>query len=818
MLWELCAARRMPPSSKEARHRVLRRAGIDQDLITIIDNALDPDPEKRYPDAGALAADLKAFKSGARIAARDYTLWQMLAHWTRRHRALALSVTTALVIAVTGVVGFVRNIAHERDRADTALVIAQQERDRSKLSEASLVLDRDPNRAMGLLSSFATRTAQVALLTSRARQRSATQIVPTSVNIRGLFRDLGGTTIEFLTSGGDLMRLDPRAGVITELDRDVTEAFAYRDGQPLYARRPFGARGVRIATPSNINAIEAGDLENATQLAVLADGVYVLDSAGDLHLLDGKVSRVVDRGVHRITGSGDFLLVCRSNGALDVEHRGVVVQRRRCAQTKSAAAMAVIGDAYVALSDDGTLMVSRGGRLLDISTGIEGEYELALSRRGVIAIADYVAAGKTWFVRPDGSRLEPGPVYASQPYAVAADGALAAWGYEDGAVIARDVATGVTWELHGHSEPVIFVVVDAANARVISATRSEFRVWDVKPLPSNLISNMPCTIFHVEPSPDGTQAALDCNNGSVWTWERQSGRVVQIHKHVGYSFGLQWLHGMVCSGGWGDGRVQCSSPNGTEREMIDSRSRRITGLTATPDHKSLVFASVNGNVWRFDRALQELYAHNGPVYVTAISANGGLLASCALDGSIAVFDLSKNQLISQLIAHAGGLFCNVSWVGEELWSSGGEGTLKRWAMREGELTLRHMMQASGALRLVKVVGNSFAAVEGPSVLLVSHDGSTVALRVDTGGSIDALDMSADQRFVAASVKGEIIVVDLQRNAITSMAIGSPVQQLSFLEPALLAFSEPAALKTVRIDRLNFVQFEPAPESRNLTTF
>jgi serine/threonine protein kinase len=55
MLWELCSLQKVPPSDVHARHRVLRRTGIDEDLATIIDKALDPDRERRYLDAAALA-------------------------------------------------------------------------------------------------------------------------------------------------------------------------------------------------------------------------------------------------------------------------------------------------------------------------------------------------------------------------------------------------------------------------------------------------------------------------------------------------------------------------------------------------------------------------------------------------------------------------------------------------------------------------------------------------------------------------------------------------------------------------------------------
>ncbi len=114
MLWELCALQKAPKES-QLRRRMLRRAGIDKDLVTILDKALDPDPVQRYPHAGALASDLKAFKSGARIAARSYSLFAMFAHWTRRHRTLATSVAAAVVLRAPPDGGPFRGARHAGD-------------------------------------------------------------------------------------------------------------------------------------------------------------------------------------------------------------------------------------------------------------------------------------------------------------------------------------------------------------------------------------------------------------------------------------------------------------------------------------------------------------------------------------------------------------------------------------------------------------------------------------------------------------------------------------------------------------------------------
>ena len=40
--WEICALQRVPPLDRRQRERLLRRNGIDQDLIAIISKALSP--------------------------------------------------------------------------------------------------------------------------------------------------------------------------------------------------------------------------------------------------------------------------------------------------------------------------------------------------------------------------------------------------------------------------------------------------------------------------------------------------------------------------------------------------------------------------------------------------------------------------------------------------------------------------------------------------------------------------------------------------------------------------------------------------------
>src|SRR5262249_36226458 len=163
--------------------------------------------------------------------------------------------------------------------------------------------------------------------------------------------------------------------------------------------------------------------------------------------------------------------------------------------------------------------------------------------------------------------------------------------YGDGTVIVLDTAKGTTWELRGHAGPVVYVMIDAARTRLIAAGQREVRVSELKPPPGTLVSQVPCVIYHIQPSPDGARVALDCGDGVVRVWSRDTGAVTAVHAHAGTSFGVAWLGGKICSGGFRDGRLICSRPDGSGNQPVDTGTNRILWLTASPDHDFLIYAS-----------------------------------------------------------------------------------------------------------------------------------------------------------------------------------------------------------------------------------
>lgn len=127
--------------------------GCPVDLLAIVERAMAPAPEDRYPNAGALAADLRAFSNHQLVSAHSYTLRERFVRWVRRHRtAVAVGAPLIVALLVTGVIAAQR-VRVERDRAVTALH-ALEGRDRElALRQAETVLERDPTPVLAWVAS-----------------------------------------------------------------------------------------------------------------------------------------------------------------------------------------------------------------------------------------------------------------------------------------------------------------------------------------------------------------------------------------------------------------------------------------------------------------------------------------------------------------------------------------------------------------------------------------------------------------------------------------------------------------------------------------
>jgi eukaryotic-like serine/threonine-protein kinase len=311
MLWELCSLEPLPPAFTGFRNKILRGANIDRDLTTIIEKAIDPNPHRRYADAGALAADLKAFKVGARIGARRYSLWALLGHWIRRNRRAAMTVAIAMAASSAGIALYVHRVSSERARAEAAQLAmqdatvaaaaadAEKQLANARAAQAALeqgraaLLHQEPEAFARLMEAYKReQSPATAFMLARAIQPRLQQ--------QALFSSTFGRmwSAMFSPDGTQVITTDDRAAQIWDRRThqlrwtlphgfEVYQAVYTHEGVMLVT---VGLAAVKIWDPTNgvlLRELHAKDHSKAMdyfRVAISADGQFVaaIDSAGGM--------------------------------------------------------------------------------------------------------------------------------------------------------------------------------------------------------------------------------------------------------------------------------------------------------------------------------------------------------------------------------------------------------------------------------------------------------------------------------------------------------------------------------------------------------
>jgi WD40 repeat protein len=791
MLWELCAPRKAPPPRGHLRHRVLRHAGVDEDLATIIEKALDPDPMRRYRDAGALAADLKAFKSGARIGARSYSLLGVLAHWTRRHRALALSVTTGVAVVIAGSAFYVRSIATERDRADAALEAVEatnhklasergaviEQRNMLILAQATAALDSDPTRALESLKTYPLDGAdwdQVQVVAADAQSRGvARHILPAMSQAIAMFAD--GKAV--LTAG-------PREHV------QIWDLATGTQRHALSARGPVTM--ARISPDSTTIAIggRRGDLAlwnpvagTQTLLGTVDGGVFYLAFSPDgKTLASSSLHEVVLWGLttHRriwsmtsspvvtilaMSPGGRTLAFGSSDGTLQLWD---VAQQLVHRYAGHAGAIDVI-----AFSSDENWLVTGGRdhtvRLWNATTG--GGRVLG-SHAGLVRAAAFsptdptlVASGGTdrevrlWSTTGKPSRVFSGHTDMVNSVAFSPDGLTLASLGPDRQVRLWEVATGDSRVLDGHRGDLGDALFSPDGSLLISSGYDEgTRVWRVAPPPGRLLGRHEFEALQAVFSPDGRFVASAGSDRTARLWEISSGRE---HMLAGAEYtAMAFATGVVFSesGDWlagvGDNAARLwNLRTGTVRRFVAPETL-LRKVAITRDGKVIAAAGSDGTIRVWDAAsnhLTLLAGHTGEVTTIAFLPRGDRLVSAATDGTARIWDLSSSPPNSQVLAAHGAAVTELAVApgGDLIASASRDGKIQLW--RAGGQANRILVGHIDA-----ITGLRFSS-DGRQLASSSMDHTARIWNVATGESralnghdeaVRAIDFAPDGRTVA----------------------------------------------------------------------
>jgi hypothetical protein len=803
MLWELCSLDKVPPSDPGVRDRLLRNAHIDEDLAVIVNKALDAEPSRRYPDAGALAADLKAFKSGARISARSYSLFAMLTHWTRRHRALAAALVGSVLVAIAVAALYVRNISAERDRADAARAEAERERrgaamerDRAQLSEAAMSLEKDPTHARELLRAMEARNPHRAMLLAKAESRSAAGVLRLDSRVHAMQAAGVPANVAVVTANGALMYLDVDAGTLRPADRGLAGPITSRDGRWCYAKDgedmgPATLSGCGVAPPlGTLLRAPSGQL-------VSAGGALYLLEAGAMYRLDAtRAVRLRDR-VRGLRGSERFLMLCTEDGRLQITRGDKVVVSSTCASNESLLPMAASGEHYVALQSGTALLSERG--VIRLATTVSSEYGLALGEGGLIAFADL--SGGAWFVRPGKQHVEPAAHRAAHPTAIAAASSLVAFGYADGVVVVVDASLDQRWEFVGHNAPVLQLVLDVTRRRVISSADNEIRIWDLRPPAISVSTALPCSPFNLIPTGDGWTFATDCSDGRAVSWSLAGNSRRDLHRHRDLAFGVAMSKGQVCTASW-DGRVLCTPAGGGETTEALANPDRVRALSSCLNG-DLVAATSDGAVWRLGGKQHILYRQRATPSRIATNASCTRLASGAYDGSLIVYDLVESRIVSELRHAHGGHITGVAFQGEDVVTGSVDATVKRWHAG-ATVSLLDETKVTGPVNKLRVFRDGWSASIADRGFALVTTSPPSKIELPLGRPIGDIAISRDERYVAIADLDEIVVIDRKRDAIAiAHRAASYMACVRFVSDDRLAACDTSAILTLSLDLLSF---------------
>ena len=131
---------------------------VPGELATIVGKAMAREPGQRYPNATALAEDLRRFQTGKLVRAHSYTALSRLRKKLGQHRGVAVvAIASAIALGGVGITSFhrivtERNIATtERQRSEAALASTEQRRRALVLVQAETSLRKDPTATLAWL-------------------------------------------------------------------------------------------------------------------------------------------------------------------------------------------------------------------------------------------------------------------------------------------------------------------------------------------------------------------------------------------------------------------------------------------------------------------------------------------------------------------------------------------------------------------------------------------------------------------------------------------------------------------------------------------
>ena len=313
-----------------------------RELIAIVNKSLAPDPGDRYPNAGALAEDVRRFLDGQLVAAHRYTRRQRLRRFVLRHRA-PLVVAALAAVAVAALSWFsVHRVLRERAIAIDRERVAEDRAEALIVTRARALIDTNPTQALAALKSLPAGSAHEPEARGVAQAASARGVA------WGIDDDPGSTSPQYpsLSANGARLAIANIDGHLRVFDtathallRDATyqrglHTFWVQDAARLFVYDNTSAPTLLDPVSGARTALAVGALEYAAtsdrgdRVAYIEHGNKV---AGLLELATGKITPLVTAkrvGALVVAPDGSWIALAADHDAIVFDSAGREIARK----------------------------------------------------------------------------------------------------------------------------------------------------------------------------------------------------------------------------------------------------------------------------------------------------------------------------------------------------------------------------------------------------------------------------------------------------------------------------------------------------------
>jgi WD40 repeat protein len=673
------AARPTPLRELEAR--------VPRDLVAIVEKAMSPRREDRYPTAMTFADDLRRFQTGQLVTAYEYGAWALAGRWVHRFRAVLAVAAVALAVLVVVVAASVRRVLHERDAAERSRRAAVTEEEAAsrarriaeqKTRELTYVhargsLQTDPTAALAWLKTsvplavdehVARATAAEAMGEGVARH----VLVAGRGGIKGVAFSPDGARIVAADRFGNGAVFDAATGSVIEPVRVVggVSSFAFAaDGAAVLG----GGEGKLVVMDRDSRRETRAHVGEITSLTAVGRWVVTTGFDGnvvrwDPRTLEGKtLAHHALKATHTSApADGSFVVSVSHDGYVQITSiDGAPRARYRTPSpgldwavvSRDGATIATAGANRVVYAYD---VATRALRPLGAHDGMLEDVAFAPDGR-TIATSSRDLTVRIWSLAGGPPRVLRGHTGSVRRLAFADHGRLLASASYDHTVRVWELATGRSAVLRGHTGPVEWLAVAPDETTLASAADDgTVRVWDLRGVLDPTLGAADSDVYGIAPTADGSEVATGGQGGQVTLWSlaaRTHVTLPRLHTNAVWSLAsVPGTRAFVTAGqdgivGYADFDAGTAGAMGHHPTAIEIA--RVVGRTAVTSGEDGAVG-----VWDLDRRAQvaALAAHGGRIHDMAIDAAGLRLVTGGADGTGTLWDLPARALLARLEGHA----------------------------------------------------------------------------------------------------------------------------------------------------------------------